>query len=108
MINDFDKYINSDCSKIDYYEEIERNNRILNKRKSFILSLVSDDVKHNIEEDFIDGVHSIIITKVAPDEEYLETGYNEIRYVDQQGYDDNYYGCIWYPLKGKHWIKLTF
>ena len=108
MINDFDKYINSDCSKIYDYEEIERNNRILNKRKAFILSLVSDDIKYNIEEDLKDGVHSIIITKVAPDEEYLEIGYNELRYVDQQGYDDNYYGCIWYPLKGKHWIKLTF
>jgi len=113
MTEQFDDDFEYDMDEIyrQIQDHVERVNRKIKKRVQWVLSIVPSDIAESIQEDLEDGgITSVTITKVKPHECYRERGYDIERYVEQHSgcCEDDYYGNIWYPLTGKHYVKMRF
>lgn len=113
MTEQFDDDFEYDMDEI--YRQIqdhdERVNRKIKKRVQWVFSIVPSDIAESIQEDLEDGgITSLTITKKKPSACYLERGYDIERYVEQHSgcCGDDYYGNIWYPLTGNHYVQMGF
>lgn len=110
---DFDDEPEYDMDEIyrQMQEHDDRVNRKIKKRLQWILGIVPANIAESIQEDIEEGgITSLTITKKKPSACYLESGYDIERYVEQHSgcCEDDYYGNIWYPLTGEHYVKMRF